>query len=1185
MAHPARIKVLSSLVLLLAACGSENRPTQPGNPPNTGGSYNPSPPNNPNPGSDVKPPAVGQTDFLTEEAGGAGLNNSREAGGVPGAATGGAPTANPSAPPAMAADASKSPPGGRLADVEEGDVYKIDDQNRLFYLNTYRGFMIYDVSDTKNPQRVSRLPVFGYPIEMFVTGNTVYALLRDALYLTQVGDKVQFERHNVSQLVTIDITDIRNPKVIKKIDIVGQLREGVSRKIQDTIYVVSYIPRTYFWGWRPDPAMQKERATVYSFNVADPRNPRLVEELLIFEGGSINVQEGGFSYNRNFEKVAISATSNALMVVENWNVSAYQSGPTGVRGEYGCGSYNSGQFARVSVVDISNPSGDIKVQAQFETAGRLEDQFKMTYVHDAVANTGTFFGIFARQVWASVGCRGDSFTQNTIESWDVSVVGRPQRLDELTFGKKNELVRGSAFDVDRKVAYAITAMRIDPLYALDISRRDDLRVLSEIDGLSGEMSVFRLVAGKKFLLGVGTDNSGTCTGFQEGSGWNSTKMAVSLIDVQDLTKIRLVQRRCVAVKGADWIGSGVSNNLDQAHKMLGMHADGDINVITVPVYYSKRLDPAEAGGWWWYRQETAVGLMTWNLTKYDPTRSELQQSVIENYGTFVHPHGEVRRSIVFTHKAATPRRMMINLSDTHVSIANLQDMNNPSLESVVEVAPYYNQIYRFGDYLVEQVQSKPQAWGSVSQDVATFRVKKAGGAAVDEAPAVWSLDVGQVYRTFKHDNSLVLFRQVQDPKTDPQRGVYVPPSTEALVIDMRNPAAPRLAGRTKVPMLSFGYYPYWCGMSAYWGGYWFDQQNNFAATDRGLVFYNNQYEYVSPYQPGIMRNRLVFLDVRNPDAPVVTEKALPDSTSSEWGSYSLVSDAMAPSGFFLSHRQRVGEVKTATGLSYIRYKDYAQRWEAEGDSYTARENINIPGRLIRTWKSGVAGNAGARMFLTQDVSYRQVVEGTAQYYVADYRFSLLRGLAVGGRPAAELLDQRVLADLAPAALLVDADRLFVNGRPSMNFAGGTYPSRGGVAVSSAGGGSSTAAPLPSWETTSDRLMIFDLSGNKLLAAHDQPTRMYNVQLMGVHAGKLFINLRGNNSYAYDSDFRFGGGIGGGDGILVVDVTNPAAPKGVKFLRTLGLASHIEFFGDDVYVASGHFGLYHMSLAAAPELQM
>ena len=77
-------------------------------------------------------------------------------------------------------------------------------------------------------------------------------------------------------------------------------------------------------------------------------------------------------------------------------------------------------------------------------------------------------------------------------------------------------MRGSAFDVERKVAYAITAERIDPLYALGFADRADLKKLSEIDGLSGDIGVFRLVGDKKFLLAVGQDNSETCPGLQDG---------------------------------------------------------------------------------------------------------------------------------------------------------------------------------------------------------------------------------------------------------------------------------------------------------------------------------------------------------------------------------------------------------------------------------------------------------------------------------------------------------------------------------------------------------------------------------------------------------------------------------------------------------------------------------------------
>ena len=58
---------------------------------------------------------------------------------------------------------SKVAPNGRSGPVEEADVHKIDD-TRLFYLNTYRGFLVYDVANPKAPALVSRLPVYGNPV-------------------------------------------------------------------------------------------------------------------------------------------------------------------------------------------------------------------------------------------------------------------------------------------------------------------------------------------------------------------------------------------------------------------------------------------------------------------------------------------------------------------------------------------------------------------------------------------------------------------------------------------------------------------------------------------------------------------------------------------------------------------------------------------------------------------------------------------------------------------------------------------------------------------------------------------------------------------------------------------------------------------------------------------------------------
>src|SRR6266700_3254791 len=189
----------------------------------------------------------GQTDFTTLDT---GSGASRGVGVADAAgAKGGAATATPSVPA----------PSGRTGTVQEADIYRLSG-TRLFYLNTYRGFLIYDVSNPQLPVKVSRLPVYGYPVEMFVEGNTVYALLSDALYLTTVNGQLQFQRHDVSQLVTIDVTDAAHPQILGTLDIIGQLHEGVSRKIDNTIYVVSEQFGGYYWGWVTPDVVPTEQA-------------------------------------------------------------------------------------------------------------------------------------------------------------------------------------------------------------------------------------------------------------------------------------------------------------------------------------------------------------------------------------------------------------------------------------------------------------------------------------------------------------------------------------------------------------------------------------------------------------------------------------------------------------------------------------------------------------------------------------------------------------------------------------------------------------------------------------------------------------------------------------------------------------------------------------------------------------
>ena len=1080
-------------------------------------------------------------------------------------------------------------PGGRVADVQEADVYRIQD-NKLFLLNTYRGFLVYDITDTKKPVRISHLPVYGYPVEMFVENNTVYALLSDSLYLTQINGKLQFQRRNTSQIVTIDISDPANPKLLQAHDMAGQLREGVSRKIEDSIYVVSYQPAGYwYYGWGPQNDQQpNEQAWVYSFDASTPSDLKQVGQIKVFEGGSTSTYNSttGENHGRYSNGVTLSATSNAIMVVANWYTYDYVPGTqTTVTDRDGgvvsvsssCGTSKNDEESVVTVVDVSNPTGIIQVAATFATHGSLTDQFKQTYVYDAAANTGTYLGIFARNSWVSDGCNYTQQVQNTLESWDITGDGTAKQLSAVDFGKPNETVRGSNFDVDRKVAFAITARSMDPMYAISFADRNNLKILSAIDGLSGDMDLFRPVEGGQYLLAVGRDNGTACANYVSGrdagtSTGSTSQISVSLIDVRDLGKIRMVQRKCLDVTNAGWVSSAVTWNLDQAHKMIGLQSDGTTSVLTVPISYSVQDNTAN-NGWYYYRYETAVGIMSWDLALYKDTLPPEQQNVISTHGRFVHPNGEVNRSVLFA-QGGDQHREMLNISDSYLSFANLQNLDSPALDSVVEVAAADLAVYRFGDYMVEQV-ALPSA--DYSQTGYEFRVKKAGGD-LDQTPMVASFTVGQVQQVMRQGNLLVLFRTVPKPSTDSYGNATTIYVSQALVYDLTNPTAPKAAGAINLPddLSPYNsYYRYYCGDMGYYGGYYFGYYQSLASVSEGIAFLVQNVTYVTktvPVSGGgtttqydyVYKYNLAFLDLRNPAKPGVSEMtiALPNAAAAPIDSATLVADSMAPSGFYLAYRSRIGStVDAQTKQTLYQYANYAQRWERSNGAWKNESPVNLPGVLTRTW----AGASGERMFLTRDDVYSTRQVDTYGVWYDTVSLNLLRQIDVGGKPAAERLDVRSLTDVSPRSMVYDGERIYMTVGNSPYYYGSFMldtPVSGGSAGSS---GSATAdAGTASPVDTSDHLAIIDMSEGKLALTYDQPTELTNLDLMGVRGNNLFVNLQG-------------------DGILVVDVTNPSDPKGLSFSRTLGSPSGIEFAGTSAYVPADYYGTYRIDSAAPGNL--
>lgn len=1087
MAMPSlRALALLSLVAVLAACGDSKPPVPTGEEAVQGAAAD-------------NPVTPGQTRFVTAEPGQA------FGGGADGGVTG-----TPPAAPAPMEDGSGAP-SGRSEPVEEADIYRFEG-NRLFSLNTYRGLVIYDLSDPAKPRQLSQVPVFGYPTEMFVSGNTVLALFRDVLYLRAEPGGVGFERRNVSQLVSIDVTDVQHPRVLKRLDLVGQLREGVSRKVGNSLYVVSYFPQSYYYFGYPFGDDHREQAWVYSFDVSTPAEPRLVEQLRIFEGGSgVNNTGSGpvaATEGRYLAGFALSATSNTLHVVENWSTWRYASSPDA------CGStYSSEQQAVVSIVDISDPTGRIRLHTRFQTRGHLRDQFKQTYAHDPATGRGTYFGIFATQAWGWAGCSGSQLVRNTLEAWDVTDGAAPTRLDTLDFGKDGEAVVGSAFDLQRGVAYAITARNIDPLYVISLADPRQLQVLSSIDGLSGDMSVFRTLGDGGFLLGVGRDTSSTCTGFQDPAAGFGTNVAVSIIDVRDLQAARLVQRRCVAVKDAQWVGSELSWNLDQAHKLIGLHSDGRVNLVTVPVSYLGRQ--AQEGSWW-FRTGSAVGLMSWDLTRYAPEQSELQQQVLQNHGAAIHPAGAVRRSVVFTHQGETPRRMLLNLSDTHLSVVDIEDLSAPVTRAVVEVAPYLQEVYRFGDSLVEHLRPEGLGYGQGTRS--EFRVKRLGGDVASAQP-VAQFSEGQVARVTQWKDLLLVFRS----------GATTAGGTELVVYDFANPAAPVKRSVTALPWsLYSGGYGFWCG-TVWDPSFSFSRGTDWTALDAGLVFV--QRSWTAPaYTP---RVSLGLVDLTRPEAPRVSTRDVSGGDALQV--LGVVGDPGDSSHFYLSTRELVGGATSAEGQPLQVFRYGAQRLTAvDGELVPQGERISLPGQLTRAWRS-----AAGELLLSQDHRYTWTRSAQGyDYWKADPRLHLLRRTGEGAELRASLL----LADEAMGELIADGDRLFLTTRPGgYSYAYGPSTSDGASAAE-----------------RGQRLYAIDVSEASLTVRSRTLLALQSAQLMGHRAGRLFLSLPG-------------------DGVLVLDASDPTQLRGQAFLRTLGWTTHLEFSDDTLFAAAGHFGLFSLPL--------
>ena len=270
---------------------------------------------------------VGQTSFLSAPPAGQTSSARASQGGV---ATGaGAPSGADTASTATATPRT----------VEETDLYRLEG-DRLYYLNGYRGLMVFDVTDVDHPALIGRSPIYGSPVDMIVRNGIAIVVVAD--WYGQMDDGTPFHGSIVRGL---DATDPANIKVLGEAKLGGWVADD--RVVGDVIYAVS---EDYGWtyGWDAPAGGTQPTPSVIVSSVSFANN--------VIEAVG-NVTFPGFTG-------VFNVTPNAILF-------AHTVSDTVSAGD--AGTYvKPGNQTQLLYLDISDPAGQIVQRGSLQVAGQVQ---------------------------------------------------------------------------------------------------------------------------------------------------------------------------------------------------------------------------------------------------------------------------------------------------------------------------------------------------------------------------------------------------------------------------------------------------------------------------------------------------------------------------------------------------------------------------------------------------------------------------------------------------------------------------------------------------------------------------------------------------------------------------------------------------------------------------------------------
>ena len=175
--------------------------------------------------------ATGQTSFTSAPPAGVSQGQGAAGGDTNGAGAGAGSGSTPNPSGTM---------GSTGRTVEETDLYRLEG-NRLYYLNSYRGLMVFDVTNPDHPALIGRSPIYGDPVDMIVRNGIATVVVGD--WFGRMDDGTPFHGSIVRGL---DARDPAHIQVLGEAKLGGWVRDD--RVVGNVIYAVSE-DYGWYYGW------------------------------------------------------------------------------------------------------------------------------------------------------------------------------------------------------------------------------------------------------------------------------------------------------------------------------------------------------------------------------------------------------------------------------------------------------------------------------------------------------------------------------------------------------------------------------------------------------------------------------------------------------------------------------------------------------------------------------------------------------------------------------------------------------------------------------------------------------------------------------------------------------------------------------------------------------------------------